>query len=63
MVSFLVYSVTFLASLAEGLSYNASHSDITVLASSRAVVGGILAEATLVVNTTTGKIVSVYDSV
>lgn len=62
MVLFRTYGVTFLASLAEALLHNTSSSDITVLASSRAVVGGILAEATLVVNTTTGKIVSVYDS-
>ncbi|KAB2570962.1 putative allantoinase 1 [Lasiodiplodia theobromae] len=38
-------------------------SALTVLASSRAVVGGRLTEATLVVNTTTGKITTVFDSV
>lgn len=63
MVSFRTYGVAFLVSLAEALLHNNSSSDITVLASSRAVVGGILSEATLVVNTTTGKIVSVYNSV
>ncbi|KAL1870679.1 Allantoinase [Diaporthe australafricana] len=57
-----LYSTALLASVAKAILQNNS-SDITVLASSRAVVGGILAEATLVVNTTTGKIVSVYDSV
>lgn len=62
MVSFRAYGVAFLASFVDALLHNTS-SDITILASSRAVVGGILAEVTLVVNTTTGKIVSVYDSV
>jgi allantoinase len=63
MVSFRTCGVAFLASLAEAVLHNSSSSGITVLASSRAVVGGILSEATLVVNTSTGKIVSVYDSV
>lgn len=43
-----------------GSSYD---SPITVLASSRAVVSGRLAEATIVISTVTGKIISVSSSV
>ncbi|KAG8165572.1 hypothetical protein KVR01_004124 [Diaporthe batatas] len=63
MALFRRYGVAFLASLVEALLQSDSSSDITVLASSRAVVGGVLSQATVVVNTTTGKVASVYDSV
>ncbi|KAF6825270.1 allantoinase [Colletotrichum plurivorum] len=63
MIATHLYGLAFLATSASALLQNSSSPDITVLASSRAVVGGVLSEATLVVNTTTGKIVSVYDSV
>ncbi|GAB7347557.1 hypothetical protein MBLNU459_g4447t1 [Dothideomycetes sp. NU459] len=39
------------------------HYDITVLASSRAIIGNRDTAATIVINTVTGKIQSVYDSV
>jgi allantoinase len=39
-----------------------SQSNITVLASSRAVVGGRLTAATIVISTLTGKIQSIHDS-
>ncbi|KAF9878813.1 allantoinase [Colletotrichum karsti] len=52
-----------LATAANALLQSNASSDITVFASSRAVVGGAITEATLVVNTTTGKIISVDESV
>ncbi|KAL0941373.1 allantoinase [Colletotrichum truncatum] len=63
MVSLRFSSVALLAAVANAFVQNASSSDITVFASTRAVVDGMLTEATLVVNTTTGKIISVDNSV
>ncbi|EKG19997.1 Amidohydrolase 1 [Macrophomina phaseolina MS6] len=70
---FILATLSLLQSSALGLprSYAPYHQyndsphapPLTVLASSRAVVSGRLTEATLVVNKTTGKITSVFDSV
>ncbi|KAE9568376.1 Allantoinase [Colletotrichum fructicola] len=55
--------VLLFATCIQALLPNNSSSDLLVFASSRVVLSGSVSEATLVVNTTTGKIISVDNSV
>ncbi|KAJ0271471.1 hypothetical protein Brms1b_011800 [Colletotrichum noveboracense] len=57
------FGVALFATCIQALLPNNSSSDLLVFASSRVVLSGSVSEATLVVNTTTGKIISVDNSV
>ncbi|KAI8167134.1 Allantoinase [Colletotrichum sp. SAR 10_70] len=57
------FGVALFATSIQALLPNNSSSDLLVFASSRVVLSGSVSEATLVVNTTTGKIISVDNSV
>ncbi|KAJ0330948.1 hypothetical protein COL922a_012220 [Colletotrichum nupharicola] len=57
------FGVALFATCIQALLPNNSSSDLLVFASSRVVLSGSVSEATLVVNMTTGKIISVDNSV
>ncbi|KAJ3951332.1 Allantoinase [Colletotrichum tropicale] len=57
------FGVALFTTCIQALLSNNSSSDLLVFASSRVVLSGSVSEATLVVNTTTGKVISVDNSV
>ncbi|KAF3810920.1 Allantoinase [Colletotrichum gloeosporioides] len=63
MVLLRFSGVALFSTCIQALLLNNSSSDLLVFASSRVVLSGSVSEATLVVNTTTGKIISVDNSV